>query len=382
MSSLLSKIEQNIKTSFEILSDYVFLIDDIYYLPNPSIKPPLKNYKFKYLRSDQDGVYEAEGTPWLSYLHFKNMLGDENAKSLIESVSKKSVEDKEREICEFLKENHINFQKFFSAGKKAVEEFKPVKNLFNFVHSVQTKLSYYLDIRSGTFGEIRIGKSYFDGPLKIFWKNLGVSSEQIGGSKAYFDEEGTLEKIELELEHKKSQPMPNYLQYVLGFTDTPQTDFPMIDVNLNILPLVFSFGKLAEIPRGIVIPCQNAKKDMMEAIRIMLKVERGIVEYFGNVDVEGAKKIGKEVKRLYEICFSSHQNFLKYKESFVNKSLDFLEKLSVEIGKRKYPLFPEELTGIKKYLITLQNSTNFEISKELSDKIIYLMKKYSAEFPR
>jgi len=377
---LIEKIEENIKADFEVLSDYVFLKDDIYYLSNPSLKPPLKNYKFKYLRSDQDGVCEAEGTPWLSYLHFKNMVGEKNMEYLFESIARKPIQEKEKEICEFLRENRINFQKFFLAGKKAVEEFKPVKNLFEFVYTAETKLSYYLEIRSGTFGEIKVGENSFDGPLKIFWKNLGLSSQQIGGSKAYFNEEGILEKIELELEHRKSKPLPNHLQYVIGLTDTPEADFPMIDVDLNILPLVFSFDKPAEIPRGIVIPCQKARKDMMEIIKIMLKVERGVVEYFGNVDVEEAKKVGKEIKKLYEICFSNQHNFLEYRESFVNKSLDFLEKLNVEIGGKKYPLFPENLTRIKEYLTFLRYSSNFNVGKELGEKIIELMKKYSAEF--
>jgi hypothetical protein len=380
MSTLLKKIEYNLKADFEVLSDYVFLQDELYYLSNPSFKPPVRNCRLKYLRSDHDGVCEAEGTPQLSYLHFKEMIGKENTEHFFESISKKPLEEKERIACEFLRENRVDVNKFILAGKRAVKEFKPVKNIFEFVHTVERKLSYYLDIRSGIFSEAFIGEKSFPGPLKIFWKILGLSPMQIGGSKAYFDENGILIKIEFELEHKKRRPVFGYLEYLIGFTDTPISDFPMVDVNINILPLIFSFDKIDDVPRGLIITCKEARKDMCEAIKPILKVERGIVEELGKVDIEKVEKIGKEIKKLYEIY--STEDLLKNKENFVNKSSDFLESLCFEIEGKNFSLFPEKFTQIRKKLILLKNSQDFEVCRELIEDVINLMKRYSAEFPK
>jgi hypothetical protein len=210
---------------------------------------------------------------------------------------------------------------------------------------------------------------------------LGLSEEQIGGSKAYFDENGELKRVELELEHKKRKPVFGYLQYLIGLTDTPSTDFPMVDVSVNILPLIFSL-EVCEVPRGLVIACKEARKDMCEAIKPILKVERGIVEEFGRIDVKRAEEIGKEIKGLYEICVKNLEELLKNKGRFVDKSLDFLESLSFEAGGKRFSIFPEKFTQIRKKLMLLKNSQNSEVCRELIEDVIDSMKRYSAEFPK
>ena len=386
----IQKIKYNLEADFEVLSDFAFLKDEIYYLSSPFLKLPLREYKFKYLRTDQDGVCEAENTFQLSFLHFKEMAErnrelKENFEYLTEDLFNKPVEIQEKEISELLKECRVDLKQFFYSGQEAARKFKPVKNLLEFVHTLQKKLFYYIEVCSGVFGEIIVESESFNkiykGPLRILWENLGIYPKQIGGSKAYFDKNGNLVKIEIEIEHRKRKPAPHYLQYIIGFTDYLEGDFPMIDVNINTMPIALLFGEVTEIPYGIAIACSEARKDMMKAINPILKIERGIMEEVGNVDIKKAEEIGREIRKIFEICLKN-SNILKYREDYVNKSFEFLDTLAIAIAGKKYPLFPEKLTGIRDYLERLKYVSDFAACKELMEKTIDIMKKYSAEFPK
>ena len=390
MESALNKIEYNLKANFEVLSDFAFLKDDIFYLSSPFLGPSSAKYKPKYLRADQDGVCEMEGTPQLSFLHFKEIAGQnkklkENFEYLTGEVFDKPVEAQEEELARLLRECDVNLKQFVYAGQIAARKFRPVKNLYEFSNIMQRKLSYSLEVCSGVFGEAIIENEgvykVYQGPLRILWENMGLTPKQIGGSKAYFDKNGMLSRITLELEHRKRKPAPDYLQFIIGFTDNLKGDFPMMDVNINMLPIALVFGGLPEIPRGLATACPEARKDMKMATNSILKIERGIMEEIGNVDIQRAEKIGVEIKKLFDVCLKDEASFLSNRETYVDRCFEFLDILTISAN-QKYPLFPEKLTGIRDCLNRLKNTSDVANGIELTEKTVDILKRYSAEFPR
>jgi hypothetical protein len=391
MSSISSAIEYNLKANFEVLSDFAFLIDEILYLASPLAGTSLRKLKFKCLRPDHDGVCEEEGTPQLSFLHFKEIAEKnrelkENFKYLTEEVFYRPVKIQEREVAELLRNCHVNLNQFVRGGQRAVEKFKPVKNLFEFAYTAQKKLYYYLEVCSGVFGEAIVEsdgfRRVFRGPLRIVWENLGLHAKQIGGSRAYFDKNGNLTEMIIEIEHRKRKPATEYLQYIIGFTDNLIGDFPMMDVNINTIPIALLFGEVTEIPRGAAVACPEARKDMMKAVSPILKIERGFMEEVGRIDVEKAENVGTEAKRLFETCSRSDLDFWRYRGAYVDKGFEFLDALTILAEGRKYPLFPEKWTGIRKYLERLRHTSSITTGKELIEKTADTMRKYSAEFPK
>jgi len=343
------------------------------------------------LLTDQDGVCEEEDTPQLSYLHFEEMARKNtelkgNLSYLIDEVFHKPVEIQETEITELLRDCKVNLNHFVRSGQKAEVRLKRVKNLFEFVYTVQRRLSHYMEVRSGVFGEAKIEgenlSSTYPGPLRIAWKKLGLAPEQIGGSTAYFDENGNLVKILLEIEHRKSKPVPEYLQYLIGFTDFLEDDYPMININLDITPIALLFGASVEIPQGIAVPCPEARKDMMKAINPILKIERGFMEEVGNVDIKKVEDIGKKIKEIFEICSRNDMEFWRNREYFVKESFEFLDTLTILSNGKKQPLFPETLTEIRNDLKVSKHTSDVTIGRELMKKTIDAMRRYSAEFPK
>lgn len=391
MSSIAQTIEYNMKSDFEVLSDYVFVKQEMCYLASP-FGSPLGKFKFKHLRTDQDGVCEKEDTIQLSILHFEEIADQNpelklNLKHLTEDIFYKPVETQEIEIAELLRGCNVNLEQFFYGGQRAVRRFESVRNLHNYVNTTQRKLSYTLEVHSGVFKEAKVvngglPENKYPGPLRLLWEErLGLPPENIRGSVAYFNEDGVPVKIMLELEHRKSEPAPEYLQYIIGCTDYLKSDFPMIDVNINTIPIALVFGELQEIPRGVAIACPRARKDMMEVVELILKIERGFIEKVGGIDTYKAEKIGREVEKLFEMCSRDNSSFLEYRRAYVDKSFEFLDALTILV-EEKYPLFPEKKTGIRKYLSMLKNTSDIVRGKELLEKTINIMKKYSAEFPK
>jgi len=387
-------INYNLQSDFEVLSDYAFLGKEIY-LSHPILGPSLRKYglkelRLKRMRTDQDGVCEKEGTPQLSILHFKEMaernkLLKENFEYLTGKIFYEPVEIQEKEIPELLRGCGVKAKDIIYAGRAAVRKFIPVENLLEYVSTAQRKLGYYLETFSGVFGEIKIKgvKQSFAGPLKIFWKQMGLLEKQINGSIAYCDALGNIESIKLTLEDRKRSPIKESFNYVIGCTDYLKGDFAMIDVNISTVPIAFLFGEVEEIPRGTAIPCPEARKDMMKVIDFVLKVERAFVEKIGEVDIKEAERIGKEVMRNYKLCKESHENFLKYRNDYVSRSFNFLGVLSFKsrTGER-YPLIAERKTRIKEYLERLKYTTDATTGNWFLEETCKIMEKYSAEFPR
>ena len=99
MNSIAQTIEYNLKSDFEVLSDYVFVKQEMCYLASP-LGLPFGKFKFKHLRTDQDGVCEKENTTQLSILHFEEMADKNpelksNLKYLTEDIFYKPVETQE-----------------------------------------------------------------------------------------------------------------------------------------------------------------------------------------------------------------------------------------------------------------------------------------------
>ncbi|MDI6798990.1 MAG: hypothetical protein QMD12_03315, partial [Candidatus Aenigmarchaeota archaeon] len=331
--SLPEAIRYNLNAEFEVLSDFTFLRNEIY-LSCPVFGTNLRGYKPKYIRTDQDGVCEEEGTPQLSFLHFREMARrnqrlNENFEYLTGKIFNDPVEVQEKELTSLLKGCSVKIKDFVYAGQAAVRKFRPVKNLLNFVSTIQRKLGYSLETFSGVFSEAKMKvnscRSY-QGPLKIFWKRMGLSEKQINGSIAYFGKNGEIERIELRLEHRKEKPIEGFLNYLIGFTDNLKGDFPMMSVNINTTPVAILFGKSEETLHGIAVPFPEGKKDMMKTIKPILKVERGFMEYIGGIDVKEAERIGNKIKGIYKQC-SEKRDPLSYKNDYVKDSLAFLNLL-------------------------------------------------------
>lgn len=313
----------------------------------------------------------------------KNTKLKENFEYIIEEAFNKPAEIQEVELAHELRDFGVTANELVLSGQRAISRFKPVHNLLDFVQTVQRNLHYELGIRSGVFKEIRVkGKEEpYPGPLRIFWERVGIPEERIGGSIAYCDENGIIEKIVLEIEGRKKGLAPDYLQYLIGLTDYLKGDFPMIDVSVKILPIALLFGEEIEIPRGVAVACPKARRDMMEAVKPILKVERGFVEEIGGIDVKKAEDIGRKIRNLLEICLGNDSDFEKYRKDYADKSFEFLDTLSIKID-NGYPIFPVKWTEIRSLLNRLRYTSDIAIGKDLMKETAALMRRYSPEFPR
>lgn len=391
MRDLQDIIEHNLKPDYKVLSDYVFVAAEHFFLGSV-LK---KGYHPKILRSDHDGVWEKDGTLQLCELFQKELAEENNGikqnfEELME-VFNKPVNVQEKDITRIYRENDVNLSQIMHASYRAEKRFEFGKNSLLAVSKLQHVLGYHFLVYSGSF-EAAIKQ--FDGhnyryPLALenLWEMMGISRKQVNGSEIYCDSKGRVTKVKLMLEHKKGEAARKEslepYRYVFVITDDIISDFSMMSCDIHILPIVMLTGKPMPELKPIRIPCQKSKKDKMELLKPILKVERGIVQALtmNKERVEQACEVANQIKELAEICtIADERDFEIQKEDYVNFSSRFLDLLTGELSTGRYSLFPERLTRVRTYLDMLRYTKDVIAGKELVQKTFNIMKAYSPEF--